>query len=133
ILAATHQDLEARVEQGTFREDLFHRLNVVRVHMPALRERREDIPLLLEHFMNDAARELNVAAKRLTADALQALSEQAWPGNVRELKNFCRRLMLMAPGRIVHKSDLSEVLETSRAAPAVRATGGGNCAPGPMR
>jgi len=115
ILAATHQDLEARVQQGTFREDLFHRLNVVRVHMPALRERREDIPLLLEHFMDGAARELNVAAKRLTADALQALSEQPWPGNVRELKNFCRRLMLMAPGRIVHKSDLGEMLEGGRA------------------
>ncbi|HEX4299251.1 MAG TPA: nitrogen regulation protein NR(I) [Gammaproteobacteria bacterium] len=113
IIAATHQDLQARVEEGTFREDLFHRLNVVHVHMPALRERREDIPLLLEHFMDAAARELNVAAKRLTADALQALSERPWPGNVRELKNFCRRLMLMAPGRIVHKSDLGEV-ETSR-------------------
>ena len=113
IIAATHQDLEARVEEGTFREDLFHRLNVVHVHMPALRERREDIPLLLEHFMDAAARELNVAAKRLTADALQALSERPWPGNVRELKNFCRRLMLMAPGRIVHKSDLGEV-ETNR-------------------
>ena len=119
IIAATHQDLEARVEQGVFREDLFHRLNVVHVHMPALRERREDIPLLLEHFMNAAARELNVAAKRLTADALQALSERSWPGNVRELKNFCRRLMLMAPGRIVHKNDLGDVLETGRGASAV--------------
>jgi two-component system nitrogen regulation response regulator GlnG len=109
IIAATHQDLQARVEQGTFREDLFHRLNVVHVHMPALRERREDIPLLLEHFMAAAARELNVAAKRLTADALANLSERRWPGNVRELKNFCRRLMLMAPGRIVHKTDLGEV------------------------
>jgi two-component system nitrogen regulation response regulator GlnG len=114
IIAATHQDLEARVEEGTFREDLFHRLNVVHVHMPALRERREDIPLLLEHFMDAAARELNVAAKRLTADALQSLSERPWRGNVRELKNFCRRLMLMAPGRIVHKSDLSEVTEAAR-------------------
>ena len=118
IIAATHQDLEARVEEGAFREDLFHRLNVVHVHMPALRERREDIPLLLEHFMNAAARELNVAMKRLTADALSALSERPWPGNVRELKNLCRRLMLMAPGRIVHKSDLVSVLEPGRAAPA---------------
>jgi len=113
IIAATHQDLGSRVEAGSFREDLFHRLNVVHVHMPALRERREDIPLLLQHFMDAAARELNVAAKRLTADAQQALSERVWPGNVRELKNFCRRLMLMAPGRIVHKSDLGEV-ETNR-------------------
>ncbi|HEX7964559.1 MAG TPA: nitrogen regulation protein NR(I) [Gammaproteobacteria bacterium] len=115
ILAATHQDLQARVAQGAFREDLFHRLNVVHVHMPALRDRRGDIPLLLEHFMSAAARELNVAGKRLTADALAALSERAWPGNVRELKNFCRRLMLMAPGRIVHKSDLGEALEQGRA------------------
>jgi two-component system, NtrC family, nitrogen regulation response regulator GlnG len=113
IIAATHQDLGSRVETGSFREDLFHRLNVVHVHMPALRERREDIPLLLEHFMDAASRELNVAAKRLTADALQALSDRPWPGNVRELKNFCRRLMLMAPGRIVHKNDLGEV-ETAR-------------------
>ena len=116
IIAATHQDLEARVEEGAFREDLFHRLNVVHVHMPALRERREDIPLLVEHFMNAAAQELNVAAKRLTADALQSLSDRNWPGNVRELKNFCRRLMLMAPGRIVHKSDLNEVTENARSA-----------------
>ena len=109
IIAATHQDLEARVEDGSFREDLFHRLNVVHVHMPALRERREDIPLLLEHFMDAASRELNIPAKRLKAEALTALSERAWPGNVRELRNFCRRLMLMAPGRVVHRSDLGEV------------------------
>jgi len=114
IIAATHQDLETRVEEGSFREDLFHRLNVVHVHMPALRERREDIPLLVEHFMDAAGRELNVAAKRLTADALQTLSDKTWPGNVRELKNFCRRLMLMAPGRIVHKSDLGDVSESGR-------------------
>ena len=116
IIAATHQDLEARVEEGTFREDLFHRLNVVHVHMPALRERREDIPLLVEHFMDAAARELNVAAKRLTAESSQILSDRTWPGNVRELKNFCRRLMLMAPGRIVHKSDLTEVTQNGRGA-----------------
>jgi len=114
IIAATHQDLEARVKEGVFREDLFHRLNVVHVHMPALRERREDIPLLVEHFMDAASQELNVAAKRLTADALQALSDRGWPGNVRELKNFCRRLMLMAPGRIVHKSDLADATENAR-------------------
>jgi len=114
ILAATHQDLEARVEEGGFREDLFHRLNVVHVHMPALRERREDIPLLLEHFLNAAARELNVAGKRLTSEAVKTLSGQPWPGNVRELKNLCRRLMLMAPGRIIHPSDLEGVLEPGR-------------------
>jgi two-component system nitrogen regulation response regulator GlnG len=116
IIAATHQDLEARVAEGGFREDLFHRLNVVHVHMPALRERREDIPLLLEHFLNAAARELKVAAKRLTADALATLTERDWPGNVRELKNLCRRLMLMAPGRLIHPSDLAAVLEPGRVA-----------------
>ncbi len=121
IIAATHQDLEARVEEGAFREDLFHRLNVVHVHMPALRDRREDIPLLLEHFMDAAARELNVAGKRLTADAIADLMERPWPGNVRELKNLCRRLMLMAPGRIVHRSDLQEVLDQAR---VVREGGG---------
>ena len=114
IIAATHQDLEARVGEGTFREDLFHRLNVVHLHMPALRERQEDIPLLLDHFMNAAARELNVAAKRLTGDAMAELAACPWPGNVRELKNLCRRLMLMAPGRIVHKSDLMDVLDQGR-------------------
>jgi two-component system, NtrC family, nitrogen regulation response regulator GlnG len=110
IIAATHQDLEKRVRDGSFREDLFHRLNVVHVHMPPLRERREDLPQLLQHFMDAAARELNVATKRLTGDAIQALSERDWPGNVRELKNLCRRLMLMAPGRIVHRGDLAALL-----------------------
>jgi len=111
IIAATHQHLEQRVKDGTFREDLFHRLNVVHVHMPALRERREDIPVLLEHFINAAARELNVATKRLSSDAVQALAARDWPGNVRELKNACRRLTLMAPGRQVHASDLAGLLE----------------------
>jgi len=114
IIAATHQDLEARVAEGTFREDLFHRLNVVHVHMPALRERRQDIPLLLEHFLNAAAQELNVGTKRLTPDAVVSLSERTWPGNVRELKNLCRRVMLMAPGRVVHRSDLAAVMEPGR-------------------
>ena len=119
IIAATHQDLEQRVRDRGFREDLFHRLNVVHVHMPPLRERREDMPQLLQHFMDAAARELNVATKRLTGDAIQALVERDWPGNVRELKNLCRRLMLMAPGRIVHRSDLAALLgETQRSLPA---------------
>ena len=78
--------------------------------MPALRERREDIPQLLEHFMQAAARELNLEHKRLTAAAMAALRERNWPGNVRELRNVCRRLTLMASGRIVHRSDLSALL-----------------------
>ena len=114
IIAATHQDLEARVEQGDFREDLFHRLNVVHVHMPALRERRQDIPLLLEHFLSAASRELNVVGKRLTPAAVSELKSRPWHGNVRELKNYCRRLMLMAPGRIVDKADLPASSEPGR-------------------
>lgn len=119
VIAATHRDLEQLIAQGRFREDLFYRLNVVQLHMPALRERREDIPLLLTHFMESAARELHLDPKRLTADALQALQARDWPGNVRELRNACRRLTLMATGRIVHKSDLQDLpvrLETGSAA-----------------
>ncbi|HKV97428.1 MAG TPA: nitrogen regulation protein NR(I) [Gammaproteobacteria bacterium] len=106
VLAATHQDLDALIRQGRFREDLFHRLNVMRIHMPALRERFEDIPLLLQHFVNSASRELGTAPKRFTAEAMRALQQRAWPGNVRELANACRRLMLMTAGRIIHQSDL---------------------------
>ncbi|MGA9853150.1 MAG: nitrogen regulation protein NR(I) [Gammaproteobacteria bacterium] len=110
ILAATHQNLEKQVREGRFREDLFHRLNVVQIHMPALSERRDDIPLLLEQFMRSAARELKLEPKRLTADAMQALHDRPWPGNVRELRNACRRITLMAAGRIVHRSDLTDLL-----------------------
>ncbi|MDE2069770.1 MAG: nitrogen regulation protein NR(I) [Gammaproteobacteria bacterium] len=106
VLAATHQDLDELVRQGRFREDLFHRLNVVRIHMPALRERLEDIPLLLQHFVASASRELGTAPKRFTAEAMRALQQRAWPGNVRELANACRRLTLMTAGRIIHQSDL---------------------------
>ena len=111
IIAATHQSPGKLVEQGRFREDLWHRLNVVQIHMPALRERRGDIPLLLEHFMQVAAGELQTEPKRLTADAMQALQGRDWPGNVRELRNVCRRLTLMATGRIVHRGDLAGLLD----------------------
>ena len=114
IIAATHQDLEARVKEGVFREDLFHRLNVVHVQVPALRERRDDLPLLLKHFLDAAARELGVEPKRLAADAAAALSERDWPGNVRELKNLCRRLTLMAPGRSVSRGELAALLDGGR-------------------
>ncbi|MGH8378829.1 MAG: nitrogen regulation protein NR(I) [Gammaproteobacteria bacterium] len=114
IIAATHQDLDKQVREGRFREDLFHRLNVVQIHMPTLRERREDVPALLEHFMQSAARELNLEPKRLTADAMQALHDRDWPGNVRELKNVCRRLTLMAVGRIVHRNDTTALLNENK-------------------
>ncbi|MDX1529825.1 MAG: nitrogen regulation protein NR(I), partial [Gammaproteobacteria bacterium] len=90
IIAATHQDLEARVREGSFREDLFHRLNVIRVHSPALRERREDIPLLLDHFLKTAAEELNTEAKTLKPEVERYLTGLDWPGNVRQLENICR-------------------------------------------
>jgi two-component system nitrogen regulation response regulator GlnG len=110
VLAATHQDLEARVRAGQFREDLYHRLNVMHIHVPPLRARREDIPHLLQLFMSSAAAELSCEPKRLTADAMQQLHDRDWPGNVRELRNICRRLTLMAPGRIIHRSDLAALL-----------------------
>ncbi|MFP4611679.1 MAG: nitrogen regulation protein NR(I), partial [Thiohalophilus sp.] len=106
IIAATHQNLETLVEQGRFREDLFHRLNVIRIHIPALRERREDIPLLAQHFLNRAARELNVEAKSLDREVMEFLARQDWPGNVRQLENTCRWLTVMSPGQVVHLDDL---------------------------
>jgi two-component system nitrogen regulation response regulator GlnG len=111
IVAATHQDLEQRVKQGQFREDLFHRLNVIRVHMPPLRERREDIPLLAKHFLADAAIELNVEPKQLDEKTAQYLSQQEWPGNVRELENICRWLTVMSPGQTIHMDDLPAELK----------------------
>lgn len=113
IIAATHQNLEKRVQAGLFREDLFHRLNVIRVHLPALRERREDIPLLLNFFLNLAAQELNVEPKTLRPDALTYLSGMDWPGNVRQLENTCRWLTVMASGHEIHKDDLPPELKNS--------------------
>ena len=106
IIAATHQDLEARVRAGTFREDLFHRLNVIRVHSPALRERREDIPVLLAHFMEQAAGEIGVEPKALMPDVVRYLEGLDWPGNVRQLENTCRWLTVMASGNEIHLEDL---------------------------
>ncbi len=106
VIAATHQNLEERVAQGLFREDLYHRLNVIRIELPPLRARREDIPDLLGHYLQLAARELNVEAKKLTREALERLTQYSWPGNVRELTNLCRRLTVLAPGSQVHVRDL---------------------------
>jgi two-component system nitrogen regulation response regulator GlnG len=113
IIAATHQDLETLVEQGRFREDLFHRLNVIRIHIPALRERTQDIPLLLRHFLHQAASELGVEMKTLKPEAEAFLSTLEWPGNVRQLENSCRWLTVMASGREIHLHDLpTELLNT---------------------
>jgi two-component system nitrogen regulation response regulator GlnG len=106
IIAATHQNLEQRVREGSFREDLFHRLNVIRIQIPPLRKRREDIPLLMQHFLQQAAIELEVETKTLTTAAASRLSTLAWPGNVRQLENLCRLLTVMAPGQEIHIEDL---------------------------
>lgn len=116
VIAATHQDLDQRVKQGQFREDLFHRLNVIRLRLPSLRERREDIPLLAKHFLAKSARDLGVDAKRLTDSALHFLAQQDFPGNVRQLENLCHWITVMAPGQTVDVADLP---------PDVRGTGSG--------
>ncbi|HUQ27979.1 MAG TPA: nitrogen regulation protein NR(I) [Usitatibacter sp.] len=106
VIAATHQELEARVKQGLFREDLYHRLNVIRLRLPSLRERREDVPGLARHFLAKSARDLGVDGKRLTEGALQFLQAQEWPGNVRQLENMCHWITVMAPGQVVDVKDL---------------------------
>lgn len=106
IIAATHQDLEGLVSKGSFREDLFHRLNVIRIHLPKLAERREDIPKLARHFLSRAAEELHVEPKVLNKETENYMSRLDWPGNVRQLENTCRWLIVMASGREVLVEDL---------------------------
>jgi two-component system nitrogen regulation response regulator GlnG len=118
VIAATHQDLETRVRQGLFREDLYHRLHVIRLRLPPLRERREDIPLLARHFLARSARELGVEPKRLTDAALRHLAAQDFPGNVRQLENICHWVTVMAPGASVDVSDLPAELRAAGPAAA---------------
>jgi two-component system nitrogen regulation response regulator GlnG len=118
VIAATHQDLDTRVRQGLFREDLFHRLNVIRLRLPSLRERREDIPLLAKHFLQKSARELNVEPKRLSEAALKYFQAQDWPGNVRQLENVCHWLTVMSPSVNVEVNDLPGELRTESTAQA---------------
>ena len=106
IIAATHQDLETLVQAGKFREDLFHRLNVIRIHIPRLSDRREDIPTLAGHFLANAAKELAVETKLLKTETEEYLQNLPWPGNVRQLENTCRWITVMASGREVHVGDL---------------------------
>jgi two-component system nitrogen regulation response regulator GlnG len=106
IIAATHQNLEALVQQGAFREDLFHRLNVIRIHIPKLSERREDIPRLMQYFLQRAAEELGGDTKILLPRTEEFLSSLDWPGNVRQLENTCRWITVMAAGREIHLRDL---------------------------
>ncbi len=106
VIAATHQALDERVKQGLFREDLFHRLNVIRLRLPPLRERSEDIPLLAKYFLQRSAKQLGLEAKRMSESALKFLSAQELPGNVRQLENLCHWLTLMAPGAVIEIKDL---------------------------
>jgi two-component system nitrogen regulation response regulator GlnG len=106
VIAATHQNLEQRVQEGTFREDLFHRLNVIRLRLPPLRERREDIPVLTRHFLQQSAQQLGVEVKRISESAIELLQDFAFPGNVRQLENICHWLTVMAPAQAIEPKDL---------------------------
>ncbi len=123
VIAATHQDLEQRVKVGGFREDLFHRLNVIRLRLPALRERREDVPALTRHFLQQSAKQLGVEPKRISDAALAQLSAFGFPGNVRQLENICHWLTVMAPAQLIEPKDLPpEVLIGSAGEAPVPAT-----------
>jgi len=108
VIAATHQNLEQRVREGTFREDLYHRLNVIRLRLPSLRERAEDIPLLARHFLARSAQQLGVEPKRIADDALAHIARLEYPGNVRQLENLCHWLTVMAPGQVIDLGDLPQ-------------------------
>ena len=117
VIAATHQRLEERVSQGLFREDLFHRLNVIRLKLPALRERLEDVPILAKHFLNQSAIQLKIEPKRLTDAALAVLVRFQWPGNVRQLENLCHWINIMAPGQVADVHDLPPDFRAEAQAP----------------
>jgi two-component system, NtrC family, nitrogen regulation response regulator GlnG len=123
VIAATHQNLEQRVKDGAFREDLFHRLNVIRLRLPALRERREDVPLLVRFFMQQSAKQLNVEPKRMSDEAMRALCAFDFPGNVRQLENICHWLTVMAPAQLVELKDLPPEVALSTVGPVVGAEG----------
>ncbi len=123
IIAATHQDLEKLVQEHKFREDLFHRVKVIRILIPRLTERREDIPMLMKHFFKKAATELNVEPKRLRPEAEEYLGKLSWPGNVRQLENTCRWLTVMASGRDIHVNDLPPEMLQQTSSPTDDAPG----------
>jgi two-component system nitrogen regulation response regulator GlnG len=125
VIAATHQNLEERVRQGMFREDLYHRLNVIRLRLPSLRERREDIPLLARHFLAKSARELGVEPKKLSDAALQSITQLPFPGNVRQLENLCHWLTVLAPAQVVKVEDLPLEARHEAAAAAGETPGNG--------
>ncbi|MEO7242162.1 MAG: nitrogen regulation protein NR(I) [Variovorax sp.] len=119
VIAATHQDLEQRVKDGAFREDLYHRLNVIRLRLPALRERREDIPALTRHFLQQSAKQLGIEAKRISDAALACLASFGFPGNVRQLENICHWLTVMAPAQTIEPKDLPPEVQAAIAAAGV--------------
>jgi two-component system nitrogen regulation response regulator GlnG len=118
VIAATHQDLEQRVKEGAFREDLFHRLNVIRLRLPALRERKEDIAMLTRHFLQQSAMQLGVEPKRISDAALTWLEAFGFPGNVRQLENICHWLTVMAPAQVIEPKDLPPEVNVSRSGTA---------------
>ena len=131
VIAATHQDLEQRVREGVFREDLFHRLNVIRLRLPALRERREDVPMLTRHFLQRSAQQLGVEPKRISDAAMATLMQFHFPGNVRQLENICHWLTVMAPAQVIEPKDLPpEVAMAARTAEASLLRGHGDVAAG---
>jgi two-component system nitrogen regulation response regulator GlnG len=131
VIAATHQNLEERVKQGSFREDLFHRLNVIRLRLPALRERIEDVPALTRFFLQKSAKDLGVDAKRITDGALERLMAFDFPGNVRQLENICHWITVMAPAQVVEAKDLPPELLGQRAAAAAEGARAAAPAPAP--
>jgi len=131
VIAATHQNLEERVRQGAFREDLFHRLNVIRLRLPPLRERREDVGALTRFFLQKSARELGVEAKRITTAAVERLMDFDFPGNVRQLENICHWLTVMAPSQVIEAKDLPPEVGQASAPMAVESSTSG-LSGGPM-
>jgi len=118
VVAATNKNLEELISQGLFREDLYYRINVIPIHVPPLRERSEDIPLLIDYFLQEIAKENNCPAKIMTPEAVAVLRRQPWPGNVRELKNVVQRLAILTPGRVIDLTHLPDSGPNLRAAPA---------------
>jgi two-component system nitrogen regulation response regulator NtrX len=133
VIAATNKDLEAEIEKGTFREDLYFRLSVIPIRVPPLRDRREDIPVLVRHFVDLFSRENNRRPQRFTPAALDFMKNARWKGNVRELRNTVERLLIMTPGDTIDVDDLREVVRVEKQAPAAEAASSPHIAPGTLK
>ena len=133
VIAATNKDLEAEIEKGTFREDLYFRLSVIPIRVPPLRDRREDIPVLVRHFVDLFSRENNRRPQRFTPAALDFMKNARWKGNVRELRNTVERLLIMTPGDTIDVDDLREVVRVEKQAPAAEAVSSPHIAPGTLK